>query len=123
MKNLILTLVLLFPMLVMSQAPKGMSKIDIPEEIRTIEVNATVKYASDEGTIIITRNKVDVYEIKTGSKLVPEHEYFFVLRVPTCVDCGTVEAEMLGYEVSVAQSYENIRKLREKIKRQELKED
>jgi hypothetical protein len=121
MKRLFLAIVLIlsFTATGFAQAPKGMVEIEMPDQERVIEVNATVKYASEEGTIIITRNKVDVYEIATGAKLVVGSEYFFILRVPVCIDCSTVKVEMLGYELSVAQSYKNIEDLRAKVKRQE----
>jgi hypothetical protein len=125
MKKLLLLfmIILLLPLTGNSQSSvKGMVKIDMPQEERVVEVNATVKYASESGTIIITRNKVDVYEITTGSKLVVGSEYFFILRVPVCIDCPTIKAELLGYELSVQQAYDNITKLREKVKRQELKD-
>lgn len=111
MKKLLL-LLLLMPMLSFSQRAQE------PTQIETIEVeNGYVKYSRDSGTVIMDLDVEDktMYEIKSPIRFQEGNIYVFYLKVRTCIDCPTIEAELIGHTVAVKQTEKNIANMRAKL--------
>jgi hypothetical protein len=100
-------------------SPEGMTLISGFQDSNIIELDATVKYSTKEnGTIIISKNKLDVYEITSDTILPAGKELRLFLKLAKCNECITIPAELIYYSVSVKQSFDDINKNRDKVKEQ-----
>jgi len=96
---------------------------DVPVQIAPIEVNGFVLYSRDNGTIVIDRDGdiPKLYELKTPIRYQEGNVYTYFLKPKNCVECTTIEAELLGHTSSVEQTKKNIANMRAKYMIENIK--
>jgi len=109
MKKLLFILILLIGFVGFSQENK------VAVQLEVIEVNGYVQYSRDNGTIIIDRENTTLYELKTPIRFQEGNVYTYFLKPKVCLDCTTIEAELIGHTVSIEQTEKNVAALRNKI--------
>ncbi len=101
----------------------GFSQELVPVQIETIEIeNGLVKYSRDNGTLIIDKETKAFYEIKSPIRFQEGNVYVFYLKPKNCLDCTTIEAELIGHTVAIEQTEKNIAAMRAKIFKETHKE-
>ncbi len=116
MKKLLLLAVMLMGMV-------GFCQELVPVQIETIEIeNGLVKYSRDNGTLIIDKETSEFYEVKSPIRFQEGNVYVFYLKPKNCLDCTTIEAELIGHTVAVEQTEKNIAAMRAKILKESPKE-
>jgi hypothetical protein len=101
------------------ETPKGMTLIPGFEDPIVRELDATVKYSTKEnGTILISKNRIDMFELKSDTILPLGKELRVFLKLAECNDeCLVIPAELIRYSVSVKQSFDDINENRLIVKK------
>lgn len=109
MKNALIAITLLFSLICSSQEP-----VMVAVQIQTVEVDGYVQYSRDNGTILIERESTNMYEINSPIRFQEGNVYTFFLKPKNCIDCTTIEADLVGHTLSIEQAETNLAKMRAK---------
>lgn len=94
---------------------------EVAVQIQPIEIDGYVQYSRDNGTIIIERETNVLYEIKTPIRFQEGNVYTYFLKPKNCIDCTTIEAELIGHTLSIEQAEKNLANMRAKVFKEDIK--
>jgi predicted metal-binding protein len=109
MKKVLMIIVMLIGFVCSAQEP-----VMVPVQIETIEVDGFVQYSRDNGTVLIERETTNMYEINSPIRFQEGNVYTFFLKPKNCIECTTIEAELVAHTFSIEQAEINLAKMRAK---------